>query len=80
MVKTTLTLLGTGSPGCYPNVFQSASAVVVGETPYIVDCGGGTVQRVAMAQAAGQPALSLANLRTLILTHSHPDHSAGLAD
>ncbi len=75
-----LTLLGTGSPGCFPNVYQSAAAVVAGETPIIIDCGGGATQRLSMASAAGQPALDLKNLQTLILTHLHPDHSAGLAD
>ncbi len=79
-MKTILTLLGTGNPGCYPNVYQTAAAVVVGETPFIVDCGGGTVQRLSSAHAAGQPALLLSNLHTLILTHLHPDHSAGLID
>lgn len=77
---TTLTLLGTGMPGCTPNAYQSAAAVVAGDTTLIIDCGGGTVQRLSSAQAAGQPALNLANLTTLILTHLHPDHSAGLAD
>jgi len=79
-VKTTLTLLGTGNPGSYPNIFQTASAVVVDDTPFIIDCGGGTVQRLSMAHAAGQEALALGKLNTLVLTHLHPDHSAGLAD
>lgn len=79
-MNRTLTLLGTGSPGCAPNVYQTAAALVVNERPFIVDCGGGTVQRLASAHAAGQPALRLGNLNTLILTHLHPDHSAGLAD
>ena len=79
-MSTTLTLLGTGNPGCFPNVYQSAAAVVVEGTPFIIDCGGGTVQRLASACAAGQDALTLGKLKTLILTHLHPDHSAGLAD
>lgn len=79
-MSTILTLLGTGNPGCFPNVYQSLAALVVDETPFIIDCGGGTVQRLAAAHAAGQPALRLGKLNTLILTHLHPDHSAGLAD
>ena len=78
-MQTTLTLLGTGQPGCYPDRFQSSSALVVNGFPIIIDCGGGTVQRLSSAQV-GQPALKLGNLKTLILTHLHPDHTAGLAD
>lgn len=75
-----LTLLGTGSPGCYPGSYQTAAAVVVNETPFVIDCGGGAVQRLAAACANGQPALGLNKLNKLILTHLHPDHTAGLAD
>ncbi|MEM7115358.1 MAG: MBL fold metallo-hydrolase [Chloroflexota bacterium] len=76
----TLTLLGTGTPGCFPNVYQSATALVVGELAIVVDCGGGAVQRLSAARAAGQEALRFSNLKTLIITHLHPDHTAGLAD
>jgi len=48
--------------------------------PFVIDCGGGTVQRLALARAANQPTLAWHNLKTLILTHLHPDHTAGLAD
>ena len=75
-----LTLLGTGSPGCYPGSYQTAAAVVVNGTPFVIDCGGGAVQRLAAACANGQPALELGKLDKLILTHLHPDHTAGLAD
>ncbi len=79
-MSTTVTLLGTGHPGCYPNVYQSATALVVDGMSIVIDCGGGTVQRLAVARAAGQPALAFSNLKTLIITHLHPDHTAGLAD
>ena len=79
-MKTTVVLLGTGNPGCFANRYQTASALIVAGTPFIVDCGGGTVQRLSSAYARGQEALALNNLNTLILTHLHPDHSAGLAD
>ena len=79
-MNTTVTLLGTGNPGCFADRYQSASAVVVNGTPIVIDCGGGTVQRLSSAHAAGQKALALENLKTLILTHLHPDHTAGLAD
>ncbi len=79
-MATTLTLLGTGNPGCFSNIYQTASALVINEMSIIIDCGGGTVQRLSTAHANGQEALALKNLKTLILTHLHPDHSAGLAD
>ncbi|MEM7800576.1 MAG: MBL fold metallo-hydrolase [Chloroflexota bacterium] len=79
-MKTTLTLLGTGTPGCYPNAYQTAVALTVGEIPFVIDCGGGTIQRLSSACDAGQPILAFKNLKTVILTHLHPDHSAGLAD
>ena len=79
-MSTKLTLLGTGSPGCYPNIYQTGFALVVNELPIVIDCGGGTVQRLSMARDAGQEALRLGNLKTLIITHLHPDHTAGLAD
>ncbi len=79
-MTVTFTLLGTGTPGCYPNTYQAASALVIDDFPIIIDCGGGTIQRLSVAHANGQPALRISNLKTLILTHLHPDHSAGLAD
>lgn len=79
-MTATLTLLGTGHPGCLPDTYQTAFALVTGDTPIVIDCGGGTVQRLATARANGQPKLMYKNLTTLILTHLHPDHTAGLAD
>ncbi|MEM7336117.1 MAG: MBL fold metallo-hydrolase [Chloroflexota bacterium] len=79
-MSTKVVLLGTGSPSCQPHSFQSSSAVVVGERPFIIDCGGGTVQRISQAIANGQSQLQFNNIGDLILTHLHPDHTSGLAD
>ena len=78
-MTTKLILLGTGSPRCLPNVYQSGTAVLVNDTPFILDCGGGIVQRLAVA-AVQNPALALGNLQHLVITHLHPDHTAGIAD
>ncbi|MBZ0293736.1 MAG: MBL fold metallo-hydrolase [Anaerolineae bacterium] len=77
---TQLVLLGTGTPNILPDRFQSAYAVIVDQRPYLVDCGGGTLQRIVQARAQGLEALAMTNLTRLFLTHLHPDHTTGLAD
>lgn len=78
--QTQLVILGTGTPNIEPTRFQSSLAVIANETPYLVDCGGGTLQRIAQARSRGVHALSLPHLTRLFLTHLHPDHTAGLPD
>ena len=80
MPNTKLVLLGTGTPNCLPGRFQQSTAIVVDEQAYIIDCGGGTIQRIAEAFAKGVDALALTKLTRLFLTHLHPDHTVGLAD
>lgn len=72
--KTRVILLGTGTP--IPDVERSgpAVAIVVNDTPYLVDCGTGVVRR---AVAAG---LEPSQLRTAFITHLHSDHTIGLPD
>lgn len=79
-MSTKLILLGTGTPNMEPTRYQSSLAVVVDGQPYVVDCGGGTVQRLSQARANGHDALASANLTHLFLTHLHPDHTVGLPD
>jgi len=42
--RTTLILLGTGTPNAEPSRAGPAAAVVVGEQPYVVDFGPGVVR------------------------------------
>lgn len=72
--KTKVILLGTGTP--IPDADRSgpAVAIVVNNTPYLVDSGTGIVRR---AVAAG---LDPAQLRTAFITHLHSDHTIGLPD
>ncbi len=79
-IPTELVLLGTGTPNCEPRSFQSAWAVVAGEQPYLVDSGGGAIQRISQAFNRGIDPLTPAKLTRLFLTHLHPDHTVGLAD
>ncbi|WP_139004178.1 MBL fold metallo-hydrolase [Arthrobacter crystallopoietes] len=50
-----------------------ATAVVVGDSFYLVDCGHGVGRRLSQA------GLKLANLRGIFLTHLHSDHTVDLA-
>jgi ribonuclease BN (tRNA processing enzyme) len=75
-------MLGTGTPGPDPDRSGPATAVIVGDTPYLVDFGPGVVRRAAAAHRAGIAAFGFgaANLTTVFLTHLHADHTAGYPD
>jgi ribonuclease BN (tRNA processing enzyme) len=73
-------LLGTGTPNADPDRSGPAVAIVVGETPYIVDCGPGVVRRAAAAHRAGVAGLAVSKLRRAFITHLHSDHTVGYPD
>lgn len=73
-------LLGTGTPNAEPDRSGPSVAIVVSDTPYIVDCGPGVVRRATAAQAVGIEALEPKKLTRLFLTHLHSDHTAGYPD
>jgi len=73
-------ILGTGTPNADPDRSGPAVAVVVGDTPYLVDCGPGVVRRAAAAKRNGVEALRVENLNHLFITHLHSDHTVGLPD
>ncbi len=80
---TKVVLLGTGTPNPEPDRSGPAVAIVVNDTPYLVDFGPGVVRRAAaMSPAYGgdMPALDIENLKVAFLSHLHSDHSAGLPD
>jgi ribonuclease BN (tRNA processing enzyme) len=71
---STLLLLGTqGGPSVNPDRGETASAVLAGGRPYLVDCGYGTLR--ALAQAG----LSYNDIATIFLTHLHDDHTSDVA-
>lgn len=81
MSRTQLVLLGTGTPNILPSRYQSSLAIIVDDVPYLVDCGGGAIQRASAAfYNKGIKGLKLKNLSKVFLTHLHPDHTTGLAD
>jgi ribonuclease BN (tRNA processing enzyme) len=80
---TKLIVLGSGTPNPDPNRAGSAYAVVVNETPYLIDFGPGVIRRAAsMSPPWGGKieAMTVKNFEHAFLTHIHSDHSAGLAD
>jgi ribonuclease BN (tRNA processing enzyme) len=69
-----LVLLGTqGGPTVNLGRGETASVLVVGGRPYLVDCGYGTLR--ALVQAG----LRLVDVGTVCLTHLHNDHTADVA-
>lgn len=80
---TQVVMLGTGTPNADPERSGPAVAIVVNDTPYLVDFGPGVVRRAAaMSPSYGGPVagLEVNKLRYAFLTHLHSDHTAGLAD
>lgn len=68
-----LTILGSGSG--LPTAHRDTCCLLVdaGAGPFLVDCAGGIVSKLARAEVA------LPELRHVVLTHDHVDHVYGLA-
>jgi ribonuclease Z len=69
-----VTILGTGTPDPNPERFSAAILVEAGEKRFMVDCGRGTVVR--LAEAGQDPA----RIDGVFITHLHYDHTVGLPD
>ena len=69
--ESRLILLGTGGgPIPRPNRSAPATAIVVGDATWIVDCGNGVARQMALA------GLPLGSIRGICITHHHSDHNA----
>ena len=80
---TEVVMLGTGTPFADPQRSGPSVAIIVNDTPYLVDFGPGVIRRAAAASPAygGTVAgLDVANIRHAFLTHLHSDHSVGYPD
>ncbi len=77
---TKIVLLGTGTPNAEPERSGPAVAIIVNDTPYLIDCGPGIVRRANAAYRSGIAGLAPASLRFIFITHLHSDHTAGYAD
>src|SRR5262245_9668328 len=70
---TSVILLGTGGgPGVSLTRSQTASVVMAGGKPYLVDSGYGTVR--ALTQAG----IRLADISNIFVSHLHNDHTADI--
>jgi ribonuclease BN (tRNA processing enzyme) len=78
--KTQIVLLGTGTPNADPDRFGPSIAIVVNDTPYIVDFGPGVVRRASAAARKGVKGLAMPKLTRAFVTHLHSDHTVGYAD
>lgn len=83
-LKTTrVAMLGTGTPNPDPARSGPAIAIIVNDTPYLVDFGAGVIRQAAsLSPRYGGPVkgLDVKNIKHAFLTHLHSDHSLGLAD
>jgi ribonuclease BN (tRNA processing enzyme) len=75
-------MLGTGTPRPDPDRAGPATAVVVNDTPYLIDFGTGVIRRATAAYEKGVMALGYGgvNIKTVFLTHMHSDHTVGYPD
>ena len=78
--KSQVVLLGTGTPRADPQRSGPATAIVVNDTPYLVDFGPGVVRRAAAAFEKGIKGLSVEKLDIAFVTHLHSDHTVGYPD
>jgi ribonuclease BN (tRNA processing enzyme) len=78
--KTQVVMLGTGTPNADPERSGPSVAIVVNDTPYLVDFGPGVVRRASAAFNAGVKGLEVKNLNRAFVTHLHSDHTAGYPD
>ena len=68
-----LTLGTMGGPIAAADRSQPANVLVLGSDAYLVDCGDGAVEQLAKA------GIRLPQVRGVVLSHLHFDHTAGLA-
>jgi ribonuclease Z len=81
--STKVVLLGTGNPNPDPEHSGCSVAVIVNDTPYIIDFGPGLIRKAAaMSPRYGGniKALDVKNIKRAFLTHLHSDHTTGYPD
>ena len=78
--RTTVVLLGTGTPVPDPDRSGPGVAIVVDSVAYLFDAGAGIVRRATAAARDGIAALTSPRLTHVFLTHLHSDHTMGLND
>ena len=80
--KTRLVTLGTGMPSPNPYRAGPSFALLVNDTPYLVDAGVGIWRSIARAALINGDGITTAfapqKLKYLFLTHLHQDHTVGI--
>ena len=80
-LRTRVVLLGTGTPVPDPDHSGPATAIVIGDSAYLVDFGPGVMRRAEAAVLDRSiTALEPGNLKVAFVTHLHSDHTAGYSD
>ena len=80
---TKIAFLGTGTPNPDPKHSGNSAAVIVNDTPYIVDCGPGLIRHAAALSpryGGNIKALNIENIKRVFITHLHSDHTTGFPD
>lgn len=80
---TKLVILGSGNPNPDPEHSGCSLAIVVFDTPYIIDFGPGLIRKAAaMSPTYGGKikGLEVKNIKHAFLTHLHSDHTVGYPD
>lgn len=80
---TKLILLGTGNPNPDPEHSGCSVAIVVNDTPYIIDFGPGVIRQAAKLSpryGGNIKALDVKKIKRAFLTHLHSDHTTGYPD
>jgi len=80
---TKVILLGTGNPNPDPEHSGCSVAIVVNDTPYIIDFGPGVIRQAAALSPRYEgpiEGLNVKNIKRAFLTHLHSDHTTGYPD
>jgi len=80
---TKVVMLGSGNPNPNPTKSGCSIAIVVNDTPYIIDFGPGLIrQAAALSPRYGGEikGLDIKNIKHAFLTHLHSDHTTGYPD
>ena len=80
---TKVILLGTGAPDPDPNHSGCSVAIVVNDTPYIIDFGPGLIRQAAALSPKYKGSikgLEVKGIKRAFLTHLHSDHTTGYPD
>ena len=80
---TKIAFLGTGTPNSDPEHSGNSVAIIVNDTPYIVDFGPGLIRKAAALSpryGGSIAGLAVKNIKRAFLTHLHSDHTSGYPD